>query len=181
MDRQNCDIAFTPAVKAVQERLGSTEKTQERLDRRGDWKNHVTEELEKFIAERDSFYLGTATKDGQPYIQFRGGPKGFLWVLDERTLGFADYRGNRQYLSVGNLTENDKAFMFLMDYPNQTRIKIWGRAEVVENDPKLIEKLMPAEYKATPERAILFHIDAWDINCKSHIPKRYTEEEWNAL
>ena len=131
----------------------------------------VTAELAEFIARRDSFYLATASSDGQPYVQHRGGPRGFLRVLDEHTLGFADYRGNRQYITVGNLRENERAFIFLMDYEAQQRIKIWGRAHVVEDDAALIARLMPPDYKAKPERAILFTVEAWDANCPLHIPK----------
>jgi len=170
------DIAFSPAVKQAQERLGSR-KAYENVEKRGSWQNTITDDLAQFIGERDTFYLGTANSEGQPYIQHRGGPKGFLKVLDEKTLGFADYGGNRQYITVGTLTENDKAYIFLMDYPNRRRIKIWGRAEVVENDPELIEKLKDPNYKAKIERAILFRVTAWDVNCPQHIVKRYTEDE----
>ena len=131
----------------------------------------VTPELAEFIARRDSFYLATASSDGQPYVQHRGGPRGFLRVLDEHTLGFADYRGNRQYITVGNLRENERAFIFLMDYEAQQRIKIWGRARVVVDDAALVARLMPPDYKAKPERAILFTVEAWDANCPLHIPK----------
>lgn len=144
---------------------------------RRDWDDQVTPALEAFLAERDSFYLGTASADGQPYIQHRGGPKGFLKVLDPHRLAFADYRGNRQYISVGNLTENDKAFLFLMDYPNRQRIKIWGRAEYVEGDGEVLERVTDPGYDAKPERAIVFHISAWDSNCPQHITPRYTVEE----
>jgi predicted pyridoxine 5'-phosphate oxidase superfamily flavin-nucleotide-binding protein len=144
---------------------------------RHDWDDRVTPALEAFLAERDSFYLGTASADGQPYIQHRGGPKGFLKVLDEHRLAFADYRGNRQYISVGNLNENDKAFIFLMDYPNRQRIKIWGRAEYVEGDDALLQRVADPDYDARLERAIVFHIEAWDSNCPQHITPRYTVEE----
>ena len=171
------NIAFTPTVKAAQEVRGSRAGYEKAMARH-DWDNRVTPALRAFIAERDSFYLATASTDGQPYIQHRGGPKGFLKVLDERRLAFADYRGNKQYISVGNLDENDKAFVFLMDYPNRQRIKIWGRAEYVEGDSEVLEAVRDPGYDATLERAIVFHIDAWDSNCPQHITPRYTVEEW---
>jgi len=170
------DIAFTPAVKAAQEARGSRAGYEKAMARH-DWDDHVTPVLEAFIAERDSFYLGTASADGQPYIQHRGGPKGFLKVLDADRLAFADYRGNRQYISVGNLNENDKAFIFLMDYPNRQRIKIWGLAEYVEGDDELLRRVADPDYDAKLERAIVFHIEAWDSNCPQHIKPRYTVEE----
>jgi predicted pyridoxine 5'-phosphate oxidase superfamily flavin-nucleotide-binding protein len=174
------DIAFTPAVKAAQEVRGSRDGYAKAMARH-DWGDGVTPALAGFIAERDSFYLGTASADGQPYIQHRGGPKGFLKVLDERRLGFADYRGNRQYISVGNLDENDKAFLFLMDYPNRQRIKIWGRAEYVEGDGEVLRAVADPDYDVKLERAIVFHIEAWDSNCPQHITPRWTVEELGAL
>ena len=170
------DIAFTPAVKAIQERLGSR-ATYTKVERGRGWRESVTPELASFIAERDSFYLGTASGEGRPYIQYRGGPPGFLKVLDERTLAFADYSGNRQYISVGNLSENDQAFIFLMDYPNRRRIKIWGRAKAVDDDPELLARVHDPDYGAQPERAIQFTVEAWDVNCPQHITPRYTEED----
>ena len=174
------DVAFTPTVKGIQQRLGSR-GSYERMERGGGWQTTVTPELAGFIAERDSFYLGSASADGQPYIQHRGGPAGFLKVLDKRTLAFADFSGNRQYISMGNLSENDKVFLFLMDYPNRRRIKIWGRGEVVENDAELLEKLVDADYKARPERVFLFHVEAWDANCPQHIQPRFTQEQLEPL
>jgi predicted pyridoxine 5'-phosphate oxidase superfamily flavin-nucleotide-binding protein len=144
---------------------------------RHDWEQRVTPTLAAFVAERDSFYLGTASADGQPYIQHRGGPKGFLKVIGDSALAFADYRGNRQYISLGNSTENEKAFLFLMDYPNRRRIKLWGRVEFVEGDRTLEESVTDSEYGAAIERVIVFHIDAWDMNCPQHITPRYTVEE----
>ncbi len=172
------DVAFTPAVKAAQEKYGSR-KSYARMERNDWWKTEVTEELANFIGQRDSFYLGTASADGQPYIQHRGGPKGFLKIIDEHTLAMADYSGNRQYISAGNLSENDRITIFLMDYPNRRRIKIWGRAEVIdrEDNPRLMEKLADPDYPARIERAIVFTIDAWDGNCPQHINPRFTEEE----
>ncbi|MCH7615253.1 MAG: pyridoxamine 5'-phosphate oxidase family protein [Nitrospinae bacterium] len=170
------DIAFTPAVKSVQHRMGSR-KGYARMEDGAGWKNRIDPDLESFIAERDSFYLSTATADGQPYIQHRGGPKGFLKVLDDHTLAFADFAGNRQYITAGNFAENDKAFIFLMDYANRQRIKIWGTAEVLENDPTLLNTLNDPNYKGQPERVIRFHVEAWDVNCPQHIKPRYHEED----
>ena len=170
------DIAFTPAVKALQERSGSR-KSYARMEQKGGWKNEVTPDLAAFLAERDSFYLATASAEGRPYIQHRGGPKGFLKALDEKRLAFADFGGNRQYISAGNLSENDRASIFLMDYANRSRIKLWGRARVVEDDPELLERLLTPGYKAKPERAIVFEIEAWDVNCPQHITRRYSEEQ----
>jgi predicted pyridoxine 5'-phosphate oxidase superfamily flavin-nucleotide-binding protein len=178
--RHRSDVAFTPSVKAAQQARGSRAGYAQAMSRR-DWNDRVTPALAAFIAERDSFYFGTASADGQPYIQHRGGPKGFLKVLDERHLAFADYRGNRQYVSVGNLDENDKAFMFLMDYPNRQRIKVWGRAKYVEGDGDLLETVADPDYGATLERAIVLEIEAWDANCPQHITPRYTVEELDAL
>ena len=170
------DIAFTPAVKAVQERFGSR-AAYTRMAEAGDWSQTITPELASFIAERDSFYLGTANADGQPYIQHRGGPAGFLKMLDERTLAFADFRGNKQYITVGTLSENDKAFIFLMDYAQRQRVKIWGRARVVEDDPALMAKLVDPAYQGHPERAIVFTVTAWNANCPQHIRPRFVADE----
>lgn len=172
--RPSSDIAFTPAVKAIQSAKGSRQ-SYARMESRGGWQSTVTTELAGFIAELDMFYLGTANSTGQPYIQYRGGKKGFLKVVDDRTLGFADFGGNRQYISVGNLSENSKAFLFLMDYANQQRIKVWGTAEVVEGDADLLEKLRDDTYEGNVERAILFRIEAWDVNCSQHIHRRFPE------
>jgi len=170
------DIAFTPSVKAIQTRKGSR-TGYARMEEKGGWQNTVSENLASFIAERDSFYLATASADGQPYVQHRGGKPGFLKVLDETTLAFADFKGNRQYISQGNLAENDKAYVFLMDYANRQRIKIWGRARIVEDDPELLEQLADPDYKATPEQAVLFDVEAWDVNCPQHIVRRYDETQ----
>jgi hypothetical protein len=170
------DVAFTPAVKAWQENMGSR-AGYARMEQKGGWKDGVTPELAAFLAERDSFYLATASAEGQPYIQHRGGPKGFLRVLDERTLGFADFAGNKQFISAGNLSENDRAQIFLMDYASRRRVKIWGRARVVEVDPELLGKLADPDYEGRPERAIVFEVAAWDVNCPQHITRRYTKAE----
>ena len=176
MKRPISDIAFTPAVKAAQQQRGSRD-IYAKMEQRGGWQDRVTDDLIEFIADRDSFYLGTATSDGQPYIQHRGGAPGFLKVLDEQTLAFADFAGNRQYISIGNLDENNQAFIFLMDYPNRRRIKIWGTAEVVEDDAELIERLSDDDHRGKPERAFVFHVTAWDINCPQHIQPRWNEQE----
>lgn len=164
------DVAFTPSVKAIQMRAGSR-AAYARLEEQGGWEDRVTPKLADFLAERDSFYLATASAAGRPYVQHRGGPRGFLRVLDDRTLGFADFSGNRQYVTAGNLAENDRAFLFLTDYATRRRIKIWGRARVVEDDPALIERLADPSYDAVAERAIVFTIEAWDTNCRQHIPQ----------
>ena len=170
------DVAFTPAVKDVQSRLGSR-NGYANMERGRSWANTITDDLRDFIAQRDSFYLGTASADGQPYIQHRGGPPGFLKVIDETTLAFADFSGNRQYISLGNLSENDQAFIFLMDYANQRRVKIWGTAEVVEGDRELLQSLAAPAYSGQPERAFVLHVEAWDVNCPQHIPRLYTEAQ----
>jgi uncharacterized protein len=166
------DVAFTPTVKAEQDRRGSRAQYA-RMERTRGWQSTVTPELATFLAERDSFYLATANAAGQPYIQHRGGPKGFLRVIDERTLGFADFRGNRQYITTGNLAENDRAFIFLTDYAQQQRIKIWGRARVVEDDEALIASLHAPDYAGKPEQAILFTMEAWNANCRQHLPQLF--------
>ena len=151
------------------------------METKGGWRTNVTEQLAAFLAERDSFYLATATADGQPYIQHRGGKAGFLRVLDEHTLAFPDYGGNRQFITAGNLSENDKAYIFLMDYANRRRIKIWGRAEIVEDDPDLVRKVTDPEDANIPERVIIFHISAWDKNCPKFITPRFDEEQIAAI
>lgn len=170
------DIAFTPAVKAQQARHGSR-AAYEKMDSKGGWRDTVTGQLADFLAERDSFYFGTASADGQPYIQHRGGKAGFLKVLDDRTLAFADYRGNRQFISTGNLSENAKAYIFLMDYANRYRIKIWGRARVVEDDAALIARVTDPDADQVTERVIVFDITAWDRNCPAYITPRYDENQ----
>jgi predicted pyridoxine 5'-phosphate oxidase superfamily flavin-nucleotide-binding protein len=164
-------VAFTPAVKAIQARKGSRE-AYGRAEQRG-WRTEVDENLEAFLADASSFYFSTASADGQPYIQHRGGPKGFLKVLDKQTVAFADYAGNQQYLTQGNLSENPKAYIFVMDYAHRRRVKIWGEARVVEDDDALTDALMPKGYRARPEQVIVFKIAAWDTNCPQHIPQKF--------
>ncbi len=180
MARPISDIAFTPAVKAAQQERGAR-TAYTKMEQRGGWNDTVTPGLAEFVAERESLYLGTASADGQPYIQHRGGPRGFLKVLDEKTLAMADYLGNSQYISLGNLGENAKAFIFLMDYPNQHRIKIWGTAEFIEDDPELLDRVTDRDYNARPKRVLVFHLKAWDVNCTQHIQQRYTEEEMQPM
>jgi predicted pyridoxine 5'-phosphate oxidase superfamily flavin-nucleotide-binding protein len=170
------DIAFTPSVKAVQERRGSR-KGYARMETKGGFATTIDPNLAGFIAGIRSFYLATANKDGQPYIQHRGGPPGSLRVIDEKTLAFADFSGNRQYISTGNLAENPRALLFLMDYENRQRVKIWGTARVIEDDAELIAKLFPKGYKARAEAAILFTVEAWDANCPHHIPQMLFAED----
>jgi uncharacterized protein len=172
LTRFTSDIAFTPAVKKVQSERGSR-AAYARMERGSGWETGVTPELEAFLSRLDMFYLATANAAGQPYIQYRGGPVGFLKVVDEKTLGFADFGGNRQYISTGNLAENPRAFIFLMDYVDAQRIKLWGRARIVEDDPGLLERLGDPAYPGVVERAVLFEIEAWDANCPQHIHKRY--------
>lgn len=165
------DVAFTPAVKTIQARKGSRE-AYARVEERGGWRTEIDENLAAFISEQTSFFLATSTADGQPYIQHRGGPPGFIHILDKSTLAFADFRGNQQYITQGNLSENPKAYIFLIDYVHRRRIKIWGEARVVEDDPALVASLMPRGYKAKSDQVILFKVSAWDMNCPQHIPQK---------
>lgn len=165
------DVAFTPAVKTIQSQRGSREHYA-RMEQNGVWQTRITADLAAFIERQESAFLATANAAGQPYIQHRGGPAGFLRVRDERTIAFADYRGNRQYISLGNLAENPKAHLFLIDYETRQRIKIWGTARVVDDDATLLAELMPDGYRARAEQAIVFTVSAWDANCPQHIPVR---------
>jgi predicted pyridoxine 5'-phosphate oxidase superfamily flavin-nucleotide-binding protein len=166
------DVAFTPAVKAIQARKGSRD-AYARVEQNGGWRTEIDGDLAAFLAAQDSMFFATATADGQPYIQHRGGPKGFVKVLDKNTLAFADYGGNRQYITQGNLSENPKAYLFVMDYAHRRRVKIWGEARIVDDDPALLKSLMPQGYKARPEQVILFRVAAWDTNCPQHIPQKF--------
>lgn len=172
MHKLSSDIAFTPSVKAVQERLGS---------RRGystmEFNTQVTSDLAGFLSQRDSFYMATVNADGQPYIQHRGGAPGFLKVLDNKTLAFADFAGNKQYISMGNLNDNPKAHIFVMDYASRSRVKIWGTARFEEHDKELMAKLTDNHYRGRVERALVFTVDAWDANCPQHIIPRFTEQQ----
>lgn len=174
--RSPSDVAFTPAVKKVQLERGSR-AAYARMELGAGWKTTVTPKLEAFLSGLDMFYLGTASAQGQPYIQYRGGPAGFLKVVDERTLGFADFGGNRQYITLGNLSENPRAFLFLMDYVHCRRVKLWGTAKVVEEDAALLDRLRDPDYPGQVERAIVFTLEAWDINCHQHIHQRFPQRE----
>lgn len=166
------DVAFSPAVKAIQTRKGSRE-AYARVETGNGWRTEIDDDLAAFVAAQSSFFLATASADGQPSIQHRGGPAGFLHVLDRNTLAFADFSGNRQFITQGNLSENPQAFIFLLDYAHRQRVKIWGEARVIEDDPALLQSLMPRDYKARPEQVILFKVAAWDTNCHQHIPQKF--------
>jgi predicted pyridoxine 5'-phosphate oxidase superfamily flavin-nucleotide-binding protein len=166
------DVAFTPAVKAIQSAKGSR-KGYAQVEENGGWRTEIDENLTAFLAAQDSMFFATSNANGQPYIQHRGGPKGFIRILDKHTLAFADFSGNRQYITLGNLSENPKAYIFLMDYAHRRRVKIWGEARVVSDDPALLQSLMPQGYRARPEQVILFKISAWDTNCPQHIPQKF--------
>jgi hypothetical protein len=170
------DIGFTPTVKAIQTRKGSR-RTYAAQEAAGSWATEIDGDLKAFIQAQTSFFLASANAEGQPYIQHRGGPPGFLRVIDSQTIGFVDYAGNRQFITTGNLADNPKAYMFLIDYAYRRRIKIWGTARVVEGDAALTERLMPAGYKARPEQVILFTVAAWDANCPQHIPQMFPAQD----
>jgi predicted pyridoxine 5'-phosphate oxidase superfamily flavin-nucleotide-binding protein len=171
----NTEIVFTPASRRAMAARGSEQGYARKIA--AGFPDRVTPDLAGFVAELDTAFLATVSAAGAPYIQHRGGPKGFIKVLDDKTLAFADYAGNRQYITLSNLEGNDRAYLFLLDFANRRRVKVWGRARVVENDPALMEKLIDPGYRARPERAILFTIEAWDVNCSQHITARYTEDE----
>ncbi len=176
MARNYTNIAFTESVKETQNKYGSRE-IYEKYVKRGVSEDILSDKEKEFISDRDSFYMGTVNSNDWPYVQFRGGPKGFLKVLDEKTLGFVDFQGNLQYLSVGNLLKNDRVFLFLMDYKNKRRLKIWGRAKVIDRDPELLDRLADPNYQAELGRVFLITIEAFDWNCPQHIPIRYSQTE----
>jgi predicted pyridoxine 5'-phosphate oxidase superfamily flavin-nucleotide-binding protein len=171
----NSNIVFTPAARRAQAERGSAGAYDKRLA--AGFPDHITPDLAAFIGELDTAFLATVSAAGAPYIQHRGGPKGFIKVLDDKTLGFADYAGNRQYITISNLADNDRAYLFLLDFARRRRIKLWGRARVVEDDPALLAGLADPGYRARPERAILFTVEAWDVNCSQHITARFNETE----
>lgn len=179
MREYTSDVAFTPTVKAIQKAKGSR-SSYARVEQSG-WQTRVTPDLAEFLSGLDMFYLGTANAEGQPYIQYRGGSPGFLKVIDNQTLAFADFGGNRQYITLGNLAENPKGFIFLMDYTNSQRVKLWGTAKVVEGDTVLLDQLRDPDYPGKVERAIVFTIEAWDINCPQHIHKRFSQNQIAAV
>lgn len=179
-ERPSSDIAFTDTVKQLQTRNGSRE-AYAGMEARGGWSGRITPPLAEFISRQNSFYLATVNAEGQPYIQHRGGPRGFLKPIDEHTLAMADFRGNRQFISQGNLLESGKAFIFLMDYANRRRIKIWGEARMVEGDDALLQAVMPEGYAAVPERVLLFRVSAWDPNCPQHIPRKIDADDVDSM
>lgn len=166
------DVAFSDTVKAIQARKGSR-PVYARMEAGGSWEQSISTDLKAEIEAQTSVFLATANAQGQPYIQHRGGPAGFLRVLDEQTIAFVDFAGNRQYITQGNLEENPKAHLFLIDYAHRRRIKIWGLARVVESEEALLHRLMPEGYRARPEQVVLFTVTAWDVNCPQHIPQRF--------
>ena len=176
MSSSSTDVAFTPSVKSLQDRRGSR-GAYVRMEEKGGFATKIDDGLAAFIANTRSFYFATANRDGQPYVQHRGGPKGFLRVLDPRTLAFADFSGNRQYITTGNLADNPRAMLFLMDYTARKRVKIWGTARAVEDEAELIAKLFPDGYKARAEQAIVVTVTAWDANCPQHIPQMLFAED----
>lgn len=166
------DVAFTDTVKTLQAKQGSR-KAYARMEENGSWSTTITPDLAEFVGAQTSIFLATANAEGQPYVQHRGGPAGFLCVLDDKTIAFVDYAGNRQYITAGNLADNPKAYLFLIDYAKQRRIKIWGTARVIAGDAELTARLMPENYKARPEHVVVFTVGAWDSNCPQHIPQRF--------
>ena len=172
----SAEIIFPPRVREEQRRRGSRQAYEAREHKRG-WPDEVRPDLEAFLATLDTAFLGTVSREGRPYIQHRGGPKGFIKVIDRKTLAFADFAGNRQYITLANLAENDNAYLFLLDFATRQRVKIWGRARVAEDDPELMARLVDPGYRGRPERAIVFTIEAWDTNCQSHITARFSEDE----
>jgi uncharacterized protein len=170
------DVGFCPTVKAIQSRKGSRQGYAQMEDK-GSWETRITDDLKMFIEAQTSVFLGTANAVGQPYIQHRGGPAGFLRVINDKTIGFVDFAGNRQYITAGNLTDNPQAYLFLIDYAHRQRIKIWGTARVIEGDVELTRRLMPQGYRARAEQVILFTVAAWDANCPQHIPQRFEADD----
>lgn len=182
MARAFSEIAFTDSVKAMQTRYGSRQ-AYSKFDLAEERKDYLGEYEIAFLVERDSFYMASVGENGWPYIQHRGGPKGFLKVLDEKTIGFADFRGNKQYISIGNLSVDNRVSLFIMDYPNRQRLKIWARARIVheDEDPTLVTKLAVPGYQAKLERGIIMTIEAIDWNCPQHITPRYSKAEVDKL
>jgi uncharacterized protein len=176
MKQPSSDVAFSPAVKAVQSERGSR-AAYARVERGGGFEVEVTDDLRAFLAEIDTAFLATASADGQPYVQHRGGPRGFIRALDERTLGFIDFAGNKQYVSTGNLRENDRVCLFLIDYARRRRIKVWGTARIVPLTPELAATLALPGYRARLEQAVLITVTAWDVNCPQHIPHKLDATE----
>jgi predicted pyridoxine 5'-phosphate oxidase superfamily flavin-nucleotide-binding protein len=178
--KPSSDIAFSPSVKAVQAERGSR-AAYARVERGGGFEQLVTDDLRDFLAAIDTAFLATASADGQPYVQHRGGPRGFIRALDERTLGFIDFAGNKQYVSTGNLRENDRVCLFLIDYAQRRRIKVWGTARTVPATPELLAALTTHGYRARVEQVVLIAVEAWDVNCPQHIPQKIDAAEAAAL
>jgi uncharacterized protein len=171
----NSELVLTPAAQRAQAERGSARAYSAKIET--GFPDRITPELAAYIADLDTAFLATVSAAGAPYIQHRGGPKGFIKIIDDKTLGFADFAGNRQYITISNLADNDRAYLFLLNFTERQRIKVWGRARVVENDPALLEQLFDKGYRARPERAILFTVEAWDVNCSQHITARFTQTE----
>ncbi len=174
--KSSSDVVFSPSIRAIQSTRGSRE-LYAKYESKGGFRTEIDARLRDALAEANSAYFVTASASGQPYAQHRGGPRGFIRVVDEHTIGFADYSGNRQYITIGNLAENPQAFLFLMDYAHRRRVKIWGRARVIENDKSLIRSLMPDDSEDHPEAAILIEIGAWDTNCPQNIPQKFEADD----
>jgi len=170
MTRAFTRLAFSAAVKAAQARYGARQHGL-RLEHAEPPRDRLNGDLTAFIGEADSFFIGTASREGWPHVQHRGGPSGFLKVLDDRTLAFADFAGNKQYITAGNLAENDRVMLFLIDYERGRRLKIWGRAAIVDDDPALFQRVSDMDYPAEVERVIRIAVEAWDLNCRQHFPK----------
>ena len=176
MSKPSSDIAFSPSVKRVQTERGSR-AAYRRVEAGGGFETAVTDELRDFLGEIDTAFVATASADGQPYIQHRGGPKGFIRALDDETLAFVDFAGNRQYITTGNLADNERVCLFLIDYAHRRRVKIWGTARVVPATDELLASLMPDGYRARPEQVVLVTVRAWDVNCPQHIPQKLDAAE----
>jgi len=179
MPRAFAEISFTPTVRDIQSQQGSADGYAKFLEPEADRGDKIGPAEAEFISRMDGFFQASVSNAGWPYVQFRGGPKGFVKVLDEKTIAYADFRGNRQYLSAGNLTDNERVSLILVDYPNRRRLKVWGRAQLIaaQDDPDLLERLHDKSYRAVPERAVIIAIEALDWNCPAHIPQRMTLEE----
>jgi len=180
MTRAFTQLSFSPAVKAAQASYGARDHGL-RLEQKEPANDRLTDDLMKFIAGADSFFIATASRDGWPHVQHRGGPAGFLKILDDRTLAFADYAGNKQYITVGNLSENDRVLLFLIDYERGRRLKVWGRSRAIDDDPILLGRVRDPDYPAKAERVIRIDVMAFDLNCRQHFPKLVRERTVDRL
>ena len=176
MPQKTQDILFSKAVRETQEKLGSDQLIQ-KLSDKNYWKSELSEEQVQFVQDRNSFYLGTSSAEGRPYIQHRGGSKGFIQIKNTSTLWFPDYSGNRQYISIGNLSENNQAFIFFMDYAHRRRLKLWGNASLLPKDTYPLKVAQQVKHGGI-EHIIQFNIEAVDENCRQHITQYYTNEEY---